>query len=159
NWDPANTLAAFPETSRHLILARATEGFPFREGQSFEGAFGAREAFRRAWAMAVVIRRRLVRPLFVTPLLVVGLATYPFEPRGLLILTYGIMLTVFVLGTVLYAVQIENHPGAAVLRGGSTAGRALDLGLLARVTVAVIPALLTLIGASLPSTGQKIFGW
>jgi hypothetical protein len=159
NWDQANTLAAFPETSRHLVLARATEGFPFREGKSFEGAFGAREAFRRAWAMAVVIRRRLVRPLFVTPLLVVGLATHPFEPRGLLILTYGIMLTIFVLGTVLYTVQIENHPGAAVLRGGSTEGRALDLGLLARVTVAVIPALLTLIGAGLPSTGQKIFGW
>jgi hypothetical protein len=158
-WDRANTLASFPGTSRHLVLARASDDFPFQRGRSFEGAFGAREAFRRAWGTAIVIRRRLVRPLFVTPLLVVGLATYPFEPRGLLLLTYGTLLTVFVVGTVIYTVQIENHPGAAALRGDAQERRALDLGLLVRVSVAVIPALLTLIGAGLPSTGQKIFGW
>lgn len=156
DWPKGYTLGG-----RHLVLARAgSDGWPpFRPGDSPKDVFSPVVVFLRTCKTAVAVRQWLVLPLFVTPLLVLGLATYPFEPRGLLILTYGIMLTVFVLGTVIYVVQIENHRGAALLRDGSTETRALDLGLLMRVTLAVIPALLTLIGAGLPSTGQKIFGW
>jgi hypothetical protein len=154
-WPKGYTLGG-----RHLVLARAGSDPwpPLRPGDSTADVNPV-VVFLRTSKTAVAVRQRLVLPLFVTPLLVVGLATYPFEPRGLLILTYGFLLTVFVLGTVIYTVRIENHPGAALLRDGTTETHALDLGLIMRVTVAVIPALLTLIGAGLPSTGQKIFGW
>lgn len=63
-----------------------------------------------------------------------------------------------VLGTVVVAVQIENHRGAARLRGGDTKAKGLELSFLLRVTFIVIPALLSLIGTTVPSTGQKVFG-
>jgi len=160
-WDDEQTLAGKPGAGRHLVLARApaasSPGKPLGPGEQLEGA-SPEQAFNTCRRTAAVLRRRLVRPLFVTPLLVIGLATYPFEPHGVLLLTYGALLTLFVLGTVVVAVQIENHPGAARLRGGEAQARALDLSFLLRVAFGVIPALLTLIGAAMPATGQKVFG-
>ena len=158
-WDAANTLASELGTPRHLVLAPALKGGrPLRPGRGLGKRISPRAAFFRCWQTAAVLRRRLVRPLFVTPLLVIGLATYPFEPRGMLLLTYGTMLTVFVLGTVVLIVRIENHPGAARLRGADAQARSLDLGFLLRVALPVFPALLTLIGTAMPATGQRVFG-
>jgi hypothetical protein len=158
-WDEANTLASALGTSRHLVLAPALKDQrPLRPGGRLEKQLSPRAAFLRCWQTAAVLRRRLARPLFVTPLLVIGLATYPFEPRGMLLLTYGTMLTVFVLGTVGLIVRIENHPGAVRLRGADAQARSLDLGFLLRVALPVFPALLTLIGTAMPATGQRVFG-
>ncbi|HET6984611.1 MAG TPA: hypothetical protein VFI53_20875, partial [Myxococcaceae bacterium] len=99
-WDPTFTLSG-----RYLVLASGDSATaePLRPGDRFKRSFNPRVAFDRCLKTVVVIRTRLARPLFVTPLLVMGLATYPFEPRGLLLLSYGLLLAVFVAGTVFLA--------------------------------------------------------
>jgi hypothetical protein len=150
-WSRLRTNADVEALGRDLASFATTEAV---------GAhFDQKKALEACCRAAAFIRRGLVRPLFVTPLLMIAIATYPFEPHSLLLLAYGILLALFMAGTLLLMLQIENHPGAARLLSNGLTSKALTLPVVARTLLILIPALLTLIGTGVPATGQKVFGW
>jgi hypothetical protein len=103
----------------------------------------------------VLIRRLLVFPLFGTPLLILGLATYPIEPNRLLLLVFSSLLVVLVLLAFSLVIAVEREPLVAALEDRSSGSFDFSPAFLVRVAVLAIPLLLAFFGSKLSDLGTS----
>jgi hypothetical protein len=103
----------------------------------------------------VLIRRLFVFPLFGTPLLILGLATYPIEPNRLLLLVFSSMLVVFVLLAFALVIAVEREPLVAALEDRTSGSFDFSPAFLVRVAALAIPLLFAFFGSKLSDLGTS----
>jgi hypothetical protein len=105
------------------------------------------------------LRRRLAIPLFGMPLLILALASYPFEPQRLLMLPLSTILLVFVCGTLTLFIDMERNYVVSHVSGTPAGKVTLNGELILKLVVLTVPALFALAGSKVTKGGGVFFSW